>query len=123
MSNPTQFYYDLINPILLAVEDILNEWDAKSKDQPCLQIPTLMEKVQGQLDLSSTEVNAKEPVIRDYFRNHPKWYVRRGAHGGIGRREDKAKKEAAQNSRDQVKAQVQAELAKKLLDTNSAAAE
>jgi hypothetical protein len=117
-----QFYYDSMTPIFLAVEHFLLEWSDKAKDQECLPLPFLMTKLQAKFSWDNKQFNAKEPVIRDYFRDHPLWYLRQGAYGGIGKRADKDKKEAVKLAKEQTKRQVQEELAKKLIDTTKAEA-
>lgn len=111
MSNPVhiQSYLDNQAPILLVVDEVLNEWNGEG----CLQFPTLMAKVSAKLLWDEKQIRAKEPIVRDYVRNHPDWYVTRGAHGGIMRAAEKQKKEAEKAAKAKVRAELEAEVAKK----------
>lgn len=114
MSNPIniQSFLDSQVAILTVVDEVLNEWTGEG----CLQFPTLMITVSSRLgwDNGSEEglkqQRAKEPIIREYVRTHPVWYVTRGAHGGIMKRAEKQKKEEVKAAKDKAKADLMAVL-------------
>ena len=112
-----QSYFARWEPVFAVVEAALDDLDVKLKDGECIPIPLLMTSLKIKFSWDDKQVNAKEPVIRDYFRDHPKWYVRQGAYGGIGRRAEKDKKDAVKQAKLQAKQRIEAELAKKLIDT------
>ena len=62
-------------------------------------------------------------IIREYIRNHPDWYVTRGAHGGIMRFSEKQKKdaivEAKKKAKEEINAQLDAEVAKKKAEASA----
>jgi len=106
MSNPTdiQNFLDEQAPYLSVVEEVLNEWTGEG----CLQFPTLMGSVQLKLGWDDKTSRAKEPIIREFVRNHSTWYVTRGAHGGIMRRAEKQKKDAERAAKEKAKAELTA---------------
>jgi hypothetical protein len=115
MSNPSdvQHFLDEQSPYLGMVEEILNEWTGEG----CLQFPTLMGTVQLKMGWDEKTARAKEPIIREFVKNHTIWYVTRGAHGGIMRRAERQKKDAEKAAKQQAKleltAAIEAEVARK----------
>lgn len=115
MSNPTdvQNFLGEQAPYLSVVEEVLNEWTGEG----CLQFPTLMGTVQLKMGWDDKTARAKEPIIREFVRNHPVWYVTRGAHGGIMRRAEKQQKDAEKAAKEKAKAEltaaIEAEAARK----------
>lgn len=115
MSNPTdvQNFLGEQSPYLAVVEEVLNEWTGEG----CLQFPTLMGTVQLKMGWDDKTARAKEPIIREFVRNHSIWYVTRGAHGGIMRRAEKQKKDAEKAAKEKAKAEltaaIEAEAARK----------
>lgn len=89
---------------------VLNEWTSAS----CLQIPALVSTLALKLNWDAKQARENDPLVRWYIRNHPDWYITRGAKGGIMKREDKQKKEIAKQALLDVKAQLKAELDAKL---------
>lgn len=108
MSNPAhiQSFLDLQVPMLLAVDEELSSW----KGEGCLQFPILMGNITGKLGWDSETQRKKEPIIREYVRTHPDWYVTRGAHGGIMRRSEKEQKDAVKAAKEKAKAELNAAL-------------
>ncbi len=112
-----QTYLDSKVPLFQIVVEVLNDWSGEG----CLQFPTLMGIVNTKMGWEDEEgkktSRANEPIVRDYVRNHPDWYVTRGAHGGIMRRADKRKKEEAKAAKEKAKADlaasIEAEVARK----------
>lgn len=110
-------YLDSKVPMFQIVDEVLNDWTGEG----CLQFPTLMGTVTAKMGWEGDEgektARANEPIIRDYVRNHPDWYVTRGAHGGIMRASEKQKKEDAKAAKDKAKAElaaaIEATIAKK----------
>lgn len=124
MTNPSdvQNFLGEQSPYLAVVEEILNEWTGEG----CLQFPTLMGTVQLKMGWDEKTARAKEPIIREFVRNHSIWYVTRGAHGGIMRRAEKQKKEAEKAAKLQAKAEltaaIEAEAARKTAAAQQATA-
>jgi hypothetical protein len=113
-SNPNiQAFLEAQEPMLLVVEEALNEWSGEG----CLQFPALMSSVMTKLGWTGEDgekvARAKEPIIREFVRNHPDWHVTRGAHGGIMRASEKQKKEAAKAAKEKAKSELEAEIAKR----------
>lgn len=113
MSNPLhiQSFLDAKVPMLLIVDEVLNEWSGEG----CFQFPALLGQVQLKMGWNDDEegkkqLRANDPIIREYIRNHPDWYVTRGAHGGIMRSAEKQKKEAAKAAKAKATAETNAQL-------------
>jgi hypothetical protein len=112
-----QTYLDSKVPLFRIVDEALGDWSGEG----CLQFPVLMGIVNTKMGWEDEEgkktSRANEPIVRDYVRNHPDWYVTRGAHGGIMRRADKLKKEEALAAKAKAKAElaaaIEAEVARK----------
>lgn len=106
MSNPThiQSFLDGKIPMLLAVDEFLGAWNGEG----CLQFPTLLGSIQAKLGWDDKQLRANDPIIREYIRNHPDWYVTRGAHGGIMRMSEKQKKEEVLAAKIKAKAELNA---------------
>jgi len=121
-----QSYLDSKVPMFQVVDEVLNDWNGEG----CLQFPVLMGTVTAKLGWTGKEgdkiARANEPIIRDYVRNHPDWYVTRGAHGGIMRASEKQKKEEARLAKEQAKAELvaalEAEMARKKAEAQKAIA-
>jgi hypothetical protein len=121
-----QSYLDSKVPMFQIVDEVLNDWSGEG----CLQFPVLMGTVTAKLGWIGKEgektARANEPIIRDYVRNHPDWYVTRGAHGGIMRASEKQKKEEARLAKEQARAELtaalEAELARKKAEAQQTAA-
>ena len=105
-----QSYLDSKVPMFQVVDEVLNDWNGTG----CLQFPILMGTVTAKLGWIGKEgdklARANEPIIRDYVRNHPDWYVTRGAHGGIMRASEKQKKENEKAEKEKAKAELTAAL-------------
>lgn len=119
-------YLDSKVSMFQIVDEVLNDWTGEG----CLQFPTLMGTITIKMGWEGKEgdklARANEPIIRDYVRNHPDWYVTRGAHGGIMRASEKQKKEDAKAAKDKAKADlavaIAATIAKKKAEALAAAA-
>ena len=116
-----QSYLDSKIPMFQVVDEVLNDWTGEG----CLQFPTLMGTVTAKLGWIGKEgektARANEPIIRDYVRNHPDWYVTRGAHGGIMRASEKQKKEEARLAKEQARAELTAALEAEMARKKAAA--
>jgi hypothetical protein len=130
MSTPlhVQSYFDSqLAPLFSVVDEVLNEWTSDK----CYQLPMLMMNIKAKMKWEGEEgekqFRAKDPIIRDYIRNHPTWYITRGAHGGVMRRAEKEKKEAAAEAKRtaiaeakrEISAALDAEIAKKTAGSTS----
>lgn len=107
MSTPAHIeaYLESLIPAFKVVDEVLNEWTGEG----CYQFPAMLAAVFARLNWDDKQQRAKEPVIRDYIRNHPDWYVTRGAHGGIMRASEKQKKDAAAKAKADAIAKSKAE--------------
>ena len=114
-----QSFLDSKKPVLLIVEEALNEWNGKG----CMQFPSLLEQIKTKMNWDDKQVRANDPIIREFIRNHPNWHVTRGAHGGIMRSTDKQEKEAVLLAKQKVKAEINAaldlEIARKKAEADS----
>lgn len=104
MSNDTKEkllneYSELMN----ATDVALNEWSGEGN----LQFPVLLGMMAVRANWDEKQVREADPFVRKYVRNHPDWYVTRGAHGGIMRSAERQKKQAAQAAKDLAKKQMQ----------------
>lgn len=101
-------FLDEQRPTLLIVDKILNEWNGIG----CYKVPVLLMEVKDQMNWDDKTLNSKNPIIRDYLRNHPIWFITRGAKGGIMRRSDKDAKqqliEAKKKAKEELIIQLQA---------------
>jgi|SRR5277367_3181344 len=126
MSNPVhiQSFLDGKVPMLLVVDEVLSDW----RGEGCFQFPVLLGQVQLKMGWNDDEEGKKQlrsndPIIREYIRNHPDWYVTRGAHGGIMRRSEKYKKEAVAEAKRKAKEEMNAELDAKVAELKAKAAQ
>lgn len=123
MSDPIQIAMDRLTPIFKVVDEALGEWSkAKSEEKPekdkkesCLQFPVLMTMIAVKTNWDDKMIRENDPFVRWYVRNHPQWHVTRGAGGGIMKKEDKQKKEAARLAKLSAKAEMKAALEAELL--------
>lgn len=108
MSNPVhiQSFLDSKVPMLLVVDEVLNEWAGDG----CYQFPALLGQIKLKMNWDDKQLRANDPIIREYIRNHPDWYVTRGAHGGIMRSSEKQKKDDAKAAKEKAKAEINAQL-------------
>lgn len=93
---------DGLVPIFQAADQCLTEWTGEGN----LQFPVLLGMIAVRLNWDEKQVRENDPFVRKYIRNHPDWYVTRGAHGGIMRSEEKQKKEAVKVAKDLLKQQM-----------------
>lgn len=99
-------FLDGIAPTLLVVDEVLNEWNGEG----CLQFPTLLGLISIKLNWNEKQTRANDPIIREFVRNHPNWYVTRGAHGGIMRSSERQKKLDAEVAKKKAKEEINAML-------------
>jgi len=99
-------YFASLEPIFAVVDETLNAWIGEG----CYQFPALLGMIQIKMSWDDKELRSKDPLIRDYIRNHPDWYVTRGAHGGIMKMSEKQKKEAVREAKEKAKAEINAQL-------------
>jgi len=103
-----------------ATEEALDEWEKSNKDGN-LQFPSLLTGLAVKFNWDEKKMRENDPIVRKYVREHPKWYVTRGAHGGIMRREDWDKKNAAKVAKETAKKQMQEALEAKEAAAKAAA--
>ena len=120
MNHPAhvQNYMDSeLSPLFKVVDDLLGDWDYAK----CYQLPVLMMNIKDQMKWEGKEgdkqFRAKDPIIRDYIRCHPVYYITRGAHGGVQLRDKLDKKEALveakRKAKEEISALIDANIAKK----------
>ena len=110
MSDSIKSRLSELSSLFEETDSVLNEWTSAS----CLQIPALVSTLALKLNWDAKQARENDPLVRWYIRNHPEWYITRGAKGGIMKREDRQKKETAKQALLDVKAQLKAELDAKL---------
>lgn len=104
MSNPTaQKVLDELTQLFQATDAALSEWSGEGN----LQFPILLGMMAVKLNWDEKQVRENDPFVRKYVRNHPDWYVTRGAHGGIMRSSERQKKEELKSAKDLAKKQMQ----------------
>jgi len=121
MNNPIniQSFLDSKIPMLLIVEEILNNW----KGDKCLQLPDLLGQLKAKMDWDDKQLRSNDPIVREYIRNHSNWTVRPGAGGGIMRAVDKQKKaeliEAKRKAKEEISLALDAEVARKISEATA----
>lgn len=95
-----------IDQIFDVTDVALNEWLAKNEEGN-LQFPILLLTVAAKFNWDDKTMRENDPIVRKYVRNHPDWYVTRGAHGGIMKRSERDKKEQAKAAKELAKKQMQ----------------
>lgn len=90
-----------------ATEEALDAWD-KTNSEGNLQFPKLLTTLAVKFNWDEKAIRENDPLVRKYIRKHPKWYVTRGAHGGIMRRAEWDKKNAAKAEKEAIKEQMRA---------------
>lgn len=106
MNSAISICIDKLNSIFISTEEALSEW-TETKN---LQFPELMRMLSEKLTLDEKQLREYDPLVRFYVRNHPEWYVTRGAKGGIMRVSERQKKENAKAAKDAVKAALKANI-------------
>lgn len=111
MSDPVETFLDSQRPVLTLVDQLLEDW----KSEACYQVPQLLLNMGARLNWDSDDLRKWDPIIRGYLKDHAIWYVTRGARGGIMRRAEHDKKEAAKaaklKAKEELKAQLEAKAA------------
>lgn len=110
MSNVIKTVTDQLVTIFSATEEILAGWQEDSN----LQFPHLVSMVALKMNWSEKQLREADPIVRFYVRNHPEWYVTRGAHGGIMRTADRQKKEQSKAAKEALKQQMKANIEAKV---------
>jgi hypothetical protein len=108
MSNIDNFF-NIKRQMLSIVDDILAE-SFNGKDDVKVQFPNLLSQVQQKLGWSDKQFRHNDPIIREYIRTHPDWYVALGAFGGIMKASERNKKEAIVEAKKKVKEEINAAL-------------
>jgi hypothetical protein len=88
--------------IFATTDQVLSEWNGEGN----LQFPILLGMIAVKLQWDDKQMREADPFVRKYIRNHPDWYVTRGAHGGIMRASERNKKEAAKQAKELAKKQM-----------------
>lgn len=102
MSDPIETFLMDIKSICAATDQALSEW----KGEGNLQFPTLLGMMAVRNNWTEKQVRYADPYVRGYVRQHPDWFVTRGAHGGIMRSTEKQKKDATKLQKDLAKQQM-----------------
>lgn len=116
MNRNIQRQIDKLIPVWNATDEILNDW----KGDGCLQVPTLISMLAVKLNWDDEQMRKNDPFVRSYVKDHDDWHITRGAHGGIMKRAEKNKKDAAlalkKAAKQQVEAAAKAKVAQKLAE-------
>jgi hypothetical protein len=96
------------------VDEILDGWTK----QVNLQVPVLLGMMAVRYNWDEKKVRENDPMVRFHLRNHPDWYVSRGAHGGIMPSSEKQKKDVALLTKASVKKQIQEVVEAKVASQN-----
>ena len=107
MTDPVEIFLNEQKPMLKMVDEILDAWNGEG----CYQVPTLVKTLAVNLNWNSDQARLNDPIIRAYLKNHPTWYVRRGANGGIMKRSEYQEKEAAKVAKEKAKQELKAKVA------------
>jgi len=106
MTDPVESFLDNQRPLLKLVDEMLDEW----KSETCYQVPQLLLNMGARLNWNSEQLRKFDPIVRAYLKDHPVWYVTRGAHGGIMKRAEHNKKEADKAAKEAAKQALKAQL-------------
>lgn len=117
MSDAVESFLQKWKPILTVVDEVLNEWNGEG----CYQVPALVKLLSVQLNWDSDTARQSDPVIRVYLRDHPVWYITRGAKGGVMRRAEYLRKEAIKVAREKAKEELKAAVNLRLEQQSAAA--
>jgi hypothetical protein len=111
MSDAIEQFLNEQKSMLKLVDEILGAWNY---GQGCYQLPALIGALSLRLNWDSEQARRNDPIIRAYLKDHPTWYVRRGANGGVMERSEHEKKEAAKQAKEIAKQEIRLALAAKL---------
>jgi hypothetical protein len=106
MSDPVESFLNEQKIMLNLVGEILDGWNGDG----CYQVPALVLAIANKLNWNSDQARRNDPIIRAYLKDHPIWYVTRGAHGGIMKRSEHEKKEAAKLAKETAKEKAKQEI-------------
>jgi len=104
MSDAVESFLQKWKPILTIVDEVLGEWDGVA----CYQVPALVKLLSVRLNWDSDTTRQSDPVIRVYLRDHPVWYITRGAKGGVMKRAEYLRKEAIKVAKEKAKEELKA---------------
>jgi hypothetical protein len=90
MSDTINNNLETLRALFQSIDQILNEWTSNEN----LQVPVLLGMMAVRFNWNEKQVRENDPFVRFHVRNHPDWYITRGAGGGIMRASEKQKKEA-----------------------------
>jgi hypothetical protein len=106
MTNIDNFFTTL-RPMLILVEEVLDEAFADVNTKT-FQVPVLLRTLGVRLDWTTDTIRQNDPVVRAYLRDHPVWYITRGAKGGIMLRAEHDRKEALKVAKETAKEELKA---------------
>lgn len=109
MSDVIEKYCSKVKTLCAATEETLNEWEGEGN----LQFPDLLKMMAVKYNWDEKQVRQADPTVRDFVRDHPNWYVTRGAHGGIMKSTTKQKKDEEKMSKELAKQQMREAIAAK----------
>lgn len=109
MTDPVESFLNEQKNILKIVDEILDAWTGDG----CYQVPTLLLNLASKLSWNADQMRRNDPIVRLYLKDHPLWFITRGAKGGIMRRAEHDKREAAKLAKEKAKAEIKAQLLEK----------
>lgn len=110
MSEAKRKFMADVDQLYDATDEALAAWQGEGN----LQFPNLLLSIAVKFNWDEKTMRENDPIIRKIVRNHPDWYVTRGAHGGIMRATEKQKKDAAKAVKELAKKQAQEAVEAKL---------
>jgi hypothetical protein len=96
MSDVTDKLLNELEELFRVTDEVLSEWTGDGN----LQFPVLLGNIAVKMNWDEKQLRENDPFVRKYIRNHPDWYITRGAHGGIMRASEKQKKEAVKAAKE-----------------------
>jgi len=110
MSEAKEKFMAELDQLYDATDEALAAWQGEGN----LQLPALVRTIAVKCNWDEKTMRENDPIVRKIVRNHPDWYVTRGAHGGIMRSAEKQKKDAAKAAKELAKKQAQEAVEAKL---------
>lgn len=96
MRDVTDKLLNELEELFRVTDEVLSEWTGDGN----LQFPVLLGNIAVKMNWDEKQLRENDPFVRKYIRNHPDWYITRGAHGGIMRASEKQKKEALKAAKE-----------------------
>lgn len=113
MDNNFKMFMDNLEEVFSFVEETLSAYSFATN----MQFPSLLDSLAEKFDWSDSQRKTYDPILRLYIKDHEKYDLVRGAHGGITLRQvrqqklaAKASKTAIKEAKEQIKAEIEAKI-------------